>query len=588
MSLRLNPNFGRLLGESAEAHGITLALSYRPFEAALTKYYEVPAFDSSGDFLWNFMPLASPTTNYHPEEVGWTHYRQLLREQGSPELANIKTIHLAGVPETSEFVNSDSYEILATQYPPLAEDSFVLVRDDGPDQTFQLRSFREIRELADRQVSRLTGFQVKPDGDGLSLTELKIPQETRYLLITWKGKTPGPVLRSLSPVTLFGERDNQLGRETVFWAEKNTTGNSRVAGITHDGEYRAEFQAAEFSQRAAAAGPETVSLSDQTLVIDLGARWTSEILDFNQERTRQNAVREIKTVLDLPGFDELFLSTRSHVDLPVSTADGDAGIQPAGFYWQKGTGLRNHLGLDKAYSPRSEASLSEFRQLMRSDESIRQFSVWQPDEWKGTAQTPDGRPWRYLRNRGTADGLRRLLEDLRNAFPKIRIRAVIPPQSAAVAHVLNDLRSLPMPEGGYYGESFYSRLWPSNNFIPDVGEGMAMVNLQSLSVEPVFFGSGGYLSETAPIRVYIQRLTEDLADNRGSDFRGTRSYFFEAQMSLRAEDPVVARKKREDIIRHILSFRNDIGEVILYEAADWLYYLPLSDQDLCGHGFLDP
>ena len=41
------------------------------------------------------------------------------------------------------------------------------------------------------------------------------------------------------------------------------------------------------------------------------------------------------------------------------------------------------------------------------------------------------------------------------------------------------------------------------------------------------------------------------------------------------------------MICHLLAHRKDIGEVILYEAADWLYFLPLSDPDLCGHGFLD-
>jgi hypothetical protein len=37
----------------------------------------------------------------------------------------------------------------------------------------------------------------------------------------------------------------------------------------------------------------------------------------------------------------------------------------------------------------------------------------------------------------------------------------------------------------------------------------------------------------------------------------------------------------------LLSRAEEIGEVILYEAADWTYYLPLSDPDVCGHRFLD-
>ena len=41
------------------------------------------------------------------------------------------------------------------------------------------------------------------------------------------------------------------------------------------------------------------------------------------------------------------------------------------------------------------------------------------------------------------------------------------------------------------------------------------------------------------------------------------------------------------MICHLLAQQKEIGEVILYEAADWLYFLPLADTDLCGHGFLD-
>ena len=46
-------------------------------------------------------------------------------------------------------------------------------------------------------------------------------------------------------------------------------------------------------------------------------------------------------------------------------------------------------------------------------------------------------------------------------------------------------------------------------------------------------------------------------------------------------------REREEMICHLLSRREEIDEVILYEAADWLYFMPLSDPDLCGHGFVD-
>ena len=77
------------------------------------------------------------------------------------------------------------------------------------------------------------------------------------------------------------------------------------------------------------------------------------------------------------------------------------------------------------------------------------------------------------------------------------------------------------------------------------------------------------------------------ASNRGSSFQGPRSYFYEAQFTLRAKDRAAARREREEVICHLLAQKQDINEVILYEAADWTYYLPLSDPEICGHGFLD-
>lgn len=95
------------------------------------------------------------------------------------------------------------------------------------------------------------------------------------------------------------------------------------------------------------------------------------------------------------------------------------------------------------------------------------------------------------------------------------------------------------------------------------------------------------MPDRKPFELYVRECQADLSANRGSDFRGPRSYFFEAQNSLRATDLAAARRDRETMICHLLAQRNEIGEVILYEAADWLYFLPLADPDLCGHGFLD-
>ena len=54
MQLRLSDDFARMFTQSADEHGIRLTASYRPFEAALTKYYEVPTFDHDGTWLWAF------------------------------------------------------------------------------------------------------------------------------------------------------------------------------------------------------------------------------------------------------------------------------------------------------------------------------------------------------------------------------------------------------------------------------------------------------------------------------------------------------------------------------------------------------
>jgi len=41
------------------------------------------------------------------------------------------------------------------------------------------------------------------------------------------------------------------------------------------------------------------------------------------------------------------------------------------------------------------------------------------------------------------------------------------------------------------------------------------------------------------------------------------------------------------MICEVLSHADEVNEVILYEAADWLYFLPLSDPDVCGRAFLE-
>jgi hypothetical protein len=585
LATRLNPKFGQMLGQSAAEHGIRLTVCYRPFEAALTKYYEVPTFDEDGTYLWGFLPLASPTTNHRADQVGWQHYRNVLREIGHADAALLNSLEFPDVTNAGQFAGRAGLRIVASPFPPLADDSFVLVRESGG--AFRLRQFAAIREAAMARHVPLEGIRLEAARSGLRVSGVSLPPDCRYLIVSWAGDGDGPDLSALSPVVLRAKGGNRLGRETTYWVRANRTDLSRVAGISADGEYRAEFQASEASQRAVAAGPTRLPLAGRELVIDLGADATVEMIDFNQPLARKNAVREISTVLQQPGFDDILINTRSHVDLPVSLADGDQGIRPAGLYWHERRGPRHHLGLDKAYLPRSEASLKLIRELAGQPGGIEQITIWQPDEWRGTCQSLAGPRWRYARNRGTADGLRLLLQDFEQAFPGRRIRMVLPPAESAVNRILAGLDSLTDPAGKPYGRDYYHRLWASNNHIPAAGEGAAMIDLSGLSVEPAFLGSGGYLPGMPPFELYLRECVADLADNRGSTFRGPRSYFFEAQTTLRAADPAAARRSREEMICHLLAQQADIGEVILYEAADWLYYFPLSDLDLCGHEFLE-
>ena len=586
LALRLDPQFGQLLGQSAADHGISLTVSYRPFEAALTKYYEVPTFDHDGTYLWGFLPLASPTINYHPDQVGWRHYREVLREVGQPEAAELVTIELPGVTNPAQFAGQPGLQITATPVPPVADDSFVLVRAPGGE--FHLRKFASIREAAESKFQPINAFQVEAAPGQLRLSNLKIPRHSRYLILSWTGAGEGPDLSALTPVILRAKAGNRVGRETTYWVLGGSSDETRVAGITANGEYRAEFQASQASQRTVGKGPERITLKGRQLVIDLGDSFSVEMIDFNQPLARQNAVREIATILKQPGFDDILINTRSHVDLPLSIAEGDQGRLPAGQYWSNGWSARMHLGLDKAYAPRSDTSLTLLKDLVQKPDGVEQITTWQAgDEWGGECQTPQGPPWRYARNRGTADGMRLLLEDLERAFPKKRIRVLIPPGEAAVNRIWEGLDQLAYPNGQKYGRGFYSRLWCSNNHIPAVGEGMAMVDLRGLSVEPALLGSGGYLPEIPPVSLFVRECLADLMGNRGSKFRGPRSYFYEGQSTLRAADQVAARRAREEMICHLLAQRGEIGEVILYEAADWLYFMSLSDADLCGHRFLD-
>jgi hypothetical protein len=593
LALRLSPEFGDLLTASAEEHGIHLSASFRPFEPALTKYYTVPAFDDDGEFLWDFLPLASPTTNYRPDEVGFANFRTVLERMDQADRGRLGTIEISGGEHGRDFVDrfnrhGDNLRIAASNYPPLQRDSFVLARAENGQ--FRLRRFAEIEPLAVARQQVLTGYRVDRDEAGtISISGLNVPDGFRYLVVS----SPTGVQQVLDlpaalPVVLLARAGNRIDRVNMYWStdEEDAEGRlTRVSGIPADGEYYAEFQATEASI-ARHGQLQRVFLRDASLVIDLGAPWSVEMLDFNQPAARRAVVAEMRAILARPAFDELFINTRSHTQLAGFLGDGPDGVRPIADY--RATGRNHlHLGIDLAYAPRDAAEDETLQTLAQDGAAIEQVTCFQPGEWVDACDTPDCEfAWRSARNRHVARGVRALLTELEQAFPTTPMRIVLPQRSAAEARVRTALDELKRPDGSLYGRDYYQHIWGSLNYIRNIGEGMTLLDLSGLRTEPVFLGVR-YLPDPAPFDLFVDEVVADLRDNRGSLFRGPRSFFYEAQETLRATDAEGARRGREDRIRRLLSRTDDIDEVILYEAADWLYYLPLSDPGQCGHGYLD-
>jgi len=590
MMLRLRLDFGSIFTQSAADHGIRLTASFRPFEAALTKYYEVPAFDSDGTYLWGFLPLASPAVNYHPDQVGFAHYREILRGMGKDGQAELSTIEIVGMRDVSKIAKRFAegkmdLMLLASHFPPLDDTSFVLVR--GPNGAFTLQPFETIRRKAESRRQRVDGVRFRVDeSERLVIEGIRLPGAPRYLAVTSASEFGENVELPVElDVTLRARAGNQLGRANVFCSLAAATPDARrtcVAGIPVDGLYRTEFQAIEnsvdFFRRT---GERTWRLGEGTLVIDMGADWSVEMVDFNRTAAREYVVRQLRTILAHDAYDEIFVNTRSHTQLSGSTVDGIDGIRPMAHYRLHGKNY-HHYGIDRAYAPISLAADPDLRSLADDTQSVERITTWQRGEWQGSCQSPDSDyAWRYQRNRAVAEGIRALLRDLECEFPGVRIRAVVPQSESVIEAVQAQLATMHKPDGSVFGSEYYRHIWGSLNYIPAIGEGMAMVDLSDLSVEPAFLGIR-YLPDQGPLELFVSRYIEDLANNRGSRFRGPRSFVYEAQQTLRAADRNDARKRREEIIRYLLSRKDDVGEVLLYEAADWTYYLPLSDPDVHG------
>ncbi|MEO2048703.1 MAG: hypothetical protein ABGX16_19275 [Pirellulales bacterium] len=592
-SLRLQRNLGPMITQSAVEHGISLTASFRPFETALTKYYEIPTFDRDGQFLWGFLPLATPIVNYRPEESCFAHYRTILKEMGHEASGRIHTLEFPNVANADAFrkrhqESPDNLQIVAAKFPPIQESSLILQRQG--DQKYLMRPFGEIKTQAEATRLVLKDYQICVDGSTIRITGLDVPGDYRYLVLSNPADVDEAIdISALDPVRLWAKDGNRLGRENVFWVldeSLDKEGKTKSAGIPATGRDHTEFHATEAGRNILQNGAARLPLKGHQLVIDLGAPWSVEMMDLHRPEMRNNVIKEMATLLKLPAFDELFINTRSHVSLSAYQGDGEDGIRPLAHYLKAGKKVISWLGIDRAYAPIRTSSDSVLQALAADPQTAEKITTHQAGEWEERCQKEDSPyRWRYARNREVASGVRLFLDELDHAFPKVRTRIVLPLTEKSVIAVKDGLETIPGPNGKPYHRN-YSRVWSTINHIRSIGEGMAMVQLDGLATEPVLFGVRG-LPDSAPLQLYLDHSFDELATNRGSSFRGPRSFFFEAQESLRAKDVDAARLRREAIVCQLLNQRQEIGEVIFYEAADWLYYLPLSNPDVAGYGFLD-
>ncbi len=595
---RLMQDFGSILSQSAVDHDVKLTASFRPFETALTKYYEMPVFDEDGNYLWGFLPMATPVINYKTSQTAFAHYRTILEKMGQSEKGRIGGISITGVINPNAFLKrfrskGDNIRITAAGYPPIRPGSLVLRRKGKT--RFELEKFGDFAALADSKLKPLKDYQITVNKDTVHIHGLNVASNVRFLILS----NPANAEESLDfpafePVKLFARAGNAIGRENVYWvldSEDSLSNQTRVPGIPvpNVDDIATEFNTTEDGYRHLyKKGDSRIKLKNVLLVIDLGAPYSVEMLDLNQPAMRDNIIKEMKTMLDLPAFDELFVNTRSHVSLAAYQADGDEGIKSIGYYRQNRKG-HQQLHIDRAYAPLTVADDPVLKRWAKDPKLVERITTWQPGEWDGLCQQESSRyRWRYARNKAVAQGVRLLLEDFEAAFPGIRTRVVIPMRDSSAEKVIDRIGMLHGPDSNPYVRNYNGRIWSSINYIRSIGEGMAMLDLTGLKAEPVFFGVRD-IPDPSSFDIYFDESIRDFSNNRGSQFQGPRSFFFEAQYTLRGlgKDYDLARKKREELICKILSFKQDVKEVILYEACDWLYKLPFNDPDLSGNYFIE-
>jgi len=582
MRFRLNPDWGQMFAHSAAAHGVALTVSYRPFEHALMKYYVIPVFNFDGSYLWDFLPGANPKVNFEPQDVGFVHYRTILEADGEADHTTLKSLTLKSVAESPALeITPKHLRVFASQVPPIAKDSFVLLRQSNGE--FELVRFETIVELVKSKRQELKGWSLRCHADGgIEIGGLSRPRDHRYLIICRGEEMNPPVELPVElPLIAHSHAGSEIGRINVHWSLADTDpehATARIAGITAEGGYRTDFQAIENSfVLVRRSGKALRELKDDEIVIDFGADWSPEMMDYNREASRRLAVSELRTILATPAFDEILINTRTHTQLAGSSGDGELGVQTLAHHRRRRKNYF-HLGIDRAYAPLATGQIDILRELIKKGDnrSVEKIATWTSGEWVGTCQREtDGHAWRFARNRAIANGVQLLLKDLEQEFPKTRIRVMIPPRDVVENEVKAGLSEIAHSQSGKYDANYYRYLCSGNNHIPAIGEGMSMLNLSGLRVEPVFLGLRD-LPDQEPVSIFVDAYQKDQADNHGSKFRGAKSFFYEAQYTLRFPDKVAANTRREEIIRGLLN-QHDIDEVILYEAVNWLYSLPVAD-----------
>lgn len=534
MVFRLDKTLHKALSDSAIAHGITLAMSYRPFEQGASKYYQIPVFDFQGNFLRYYQPLSSPIVNAHPEDVGFAHYRELLARMGRGDDGQPTEIELPALENAESFVRRfrnqrDNLRILASRFPPIQSDSFVLVRQ--PAGGYELTAFRNIQAKAESRRLRVNGFKLVNEGEDIRITGLRIPADSAFILIDSPTGDSPLVLSSQKAVRLRNKRGVELGRNASYFSFPETSNerkNTRVAGITHDGGFNTTFFSTEASAKYVSNTSHALRLDQAVLVIHRGEKFSSEMVDFNMPRSRATAIHEIQGVLKHPAFREIYINTRSHTQLAADSRDGADGVQLWSYYVSpKQPSV--HLGLDLAYAPQTSSRDINLRKLSMTD-----IANFRKGEWSGHCQSAECTySWRLTRNRNVAAGIRSFLLDLRQAFPMMRIQVVVPEREAVARAVAEFQKTLPADSVGYTAGRY--------NYLPNIGEGMALLDLTGTDAAPALLGVGAFVSPPILDR-YLDAALKDLSGNHGSSFRGGRSIMYEGQYGLRDEN---GRRARE-------------------------------------------